>query len=172
MAKYIGQIKSDSVDRYRKNNETNPFYANRVYYAKYKILNPNNLKGKVLVKLKERVLKVATLREGDFFIEVSFLPGDAAYETSDLQIVVPESCSYERSGNIYRMEKNWVTDVFKKEVLKLGVQGDQGLNIILNGELIKMGKNGLFEIDGIEIKHLCFMPRENEYFLVDYECEE
>ena len=70
------------------------------------------------------------------------------------------------------MEKNWVTDVFKREVLKLGVQGDQGLNIILNGELIKMGKNGLFEVDGIEIKHLCFMPRENEYFLVDYECEE
>lgn len=63
----------------------------------------------------------------------------------------------------------------KMKLLQIGVQSSPGLGMCINGEMIKVGRSGLYEIkDGIEIYFIGFLidsltSENNKYFLLDYQ---
>lgn len=53
---------------------------------------------------------------------------------------------------------------------KIGIQGPPSLLMCINGEQIRIGKSGIYEINNsIPITFVGFIPKENDYFIVDYE---
>lgn len=54
---------------------------------------------------------------------------------------------------------------------KIGIQGPPSLLMCINGEQIRIGKNGIYEIsNSIQITFLGFIPKSaSEYFIVDYQ---
>lgn len=53
---------------------------------------------------------------------------------------------------------------------QIGVQSRPGLPMCINGEMIRVGRSGIYEINhGIEIKFLGFMPNDNDHFILDYQ---
>lgn len=53
---------------------------------------------------------------------------------------------------------------------KIGIQGRPSLLMCINGEQIRIGKSGVYEINNsIPIVFAGFIPNENDYFIVDYE---
>lgn len=53
---------------------------------------------------------------------------------------------------------------------QMGVQGQPGLEMCINGEMIRVGRTGIYEINhGVDVTFLGFMPNENDHFLVDYQ---
>ena len=53
---------------------------------------------------------------------------------------------------------------------KIGIQGPPSLLMCINGEQIRIGKSGIYEIsNSIPITFVGFIPKENDYFIVDYE---
>ena len=54
---------------------------------------------------------------------------------------------------------------------KVGIQGPPSLLMCINGEQIRIGKNGIYEINNsIQITFLGFIPKSaSDYFIVDYE---
>ena len=54
---------------------------------------------------------------------------------------------------------------------KVGIQGPPSLLMCINGEQIRIGKNGIYEINNtIQVTFLGFIPKSaSEYFIVDYE---
>lgn len=60
-------------------------------------------------------------------------------------------------------------DKFYK-IIKIGIQGPSALLICINGQQIRIGKSKIFEInEEISIDFLGFVPKANEYFIIDYE---
>lgn len=64
-------------------------------------------------------------------------------------------------------------DVSKEGRLKqIGVQGPTGLQMCIDGEQIKLGRSGLFEINnGIAVSFISFIVTENDdkHFILDYQ---
>lgn len=64
-----------------------------------------------------------------------------------------------------------------KSLAKIGVQGPPSLLMCINGEQIRVGKSGIYEINnGIVISFIGFIPKEStissdglEYFIMDFE---
>ena len=58
-----------------------------------------------------------------------------------------------------------------KGVLKqIGVQSAPGLVMCINGEQIKVGRSGLYEIkNGIEVNFIGFVVEDGRYFILDYQ---
>lgn len=57
-----------------------------------------------------------------------------------------------------------------KSLTKVGIQGRSGLLMCINGEQIRIGKSGVYEINnGMKISSLGFIPTQNDFFLVDFE---
>lgn len=57
-----------------------------------------------------------------------------------------------------------------KSLTKVGIQGRSGLLMCINGEQIRIGKSGVYEINnGMKINSLGFIPTQNDFFLVDFE---
>lgn len=54
---------------------------------------------------------------------------------------------------------------------KVGIQGPPSLLMCINGEQIRIGKNGIYEIsNSIQITFLGFIPKSaSDYFIIDYE---
>lgn len=53
---------------------------------------------------------------------------------------------------------------------KVGIQGPPAMLMCINGEEIRIGKSGVYEInDSVQINFLGFIPTTNDYFIVDYE---
>lgn len=78
-------------------------------------------------------------------------------------------------GNVYlRKLFNIVPDPRNKFITKLGVQGPPSLLMCINGEKIRIGKNRIYEMDNknIKINSLCFCPKEEDFFIADYEYNE
>lgn len=75
--------------------------------------------------------------------------------------------------NQFAIIKNIVKDINK--IVKIGVQGPPSLLMCINGEQIRIGKTGIFEIneDNISISFVGFVPKVKngilEYFIMDYE---
>ena len=75
--------------------------------------------------------------------------------------------------NQFAIIKNIVKDINK--IVKIGVQGPPSLLMCINGEQIRIGKTGIFEIneDNVSISFVGFIPKIKnnvlEYFIMDYE---
>lgn len=62
-------------------------------------------------------------------------------------------------------------DIENKGRLKqIGVQGRAGLEMCINGEMIRVGRSGIYEINhGVDITFIGFIPDESDHFLMDYQ---
>lgn len=62
-------------------------------------------------------------------------------------------------------------DIENKGRLKqIGVQGRPGLEMCINGEMIRVGRSGIYEINhGVDITFIGFIPDEEDHFLMDYQ---
>ena len=53
---------------------------------------------------------------------------------------------------------------------QIGVQSHPGLEMCINGEMIRVGRTGIYEINhGIDINFIGFMPEEDDHFIMDYQ---
>lgn len=53
---------------------------------------------------------------------------------------------------------------------QIGIQSRPGLEMCINGEMIRVGRSGIYEINhGIDITFVGFMPEEDDHFLMDYQ---
>lgn len=78
----------------------------------------------------------------------------------------------ERLDEIYNVIDFLNPAIDNKEVLKqIGVQGPPGLIMSINGEEIRIGRSGLYEINnGVLINFIGFIIEEDEkYFILDYQ---
>ncbi len=75
--------------------------------------------------------------------------------------------------NKFAIIKNVIQNINK--VVKIGVQGPPSLLMCINGEQIRIGKTGIFEINeqNVSISFVGFVPKIKngimEYFIMDYE---
>ena len=60
----------------------------------------------------------------------------------------------------------------------MGLQGPPGLLFSMNGEEIRIGKSGIYEVEGININQLSFVIKNNspipyadnlDYFIMDFQ---
>jgi hypothetical protein len=57
----------------------------------------------------------------------------------------------------------------KPILLKLGIQAEEGTNVRINGVDIKIGKTGIYELDGlVAVKSLIFPNGANEDTIIDF----
>lgn len=93
--------------------------------------------------------------------------------TSDMQVEGAIGRKMTIVINQFAIIKNIVKDINK--IVKIGVQGPPSLLMCINGEQIRIGKTGIFEIneDNISISFVGFVPKVKndilEYFIMDYE---
>ena len=53
---------------------------------------------------------------------------------------------------------------------QIGIQSRPGLEMCINGEMIRVGRSGIYELNhGIDITFIGFMPEEDDHFLMDYQ---
>lgn len=73
------------------------------------------------------------------------------------------------SIKIYKIN-NGLTNNNIAKIYKMGIQGTPGLLMCINGEAIRIGPSGIYEIkNGYKITFLRFIKRKsNEHFIVDY----
>lgn len=75
-----------------------------------------------------------------------------------------------RVDEIINVIDNYISGI--KKLKQIGVQGRPGLQMCIDGESIKIGRTGIYEINHeISIKFLGFIitPDENNYFILDYQ---
>lgn len=93
--------------------------------------------------------------------------------TSDMQVEGAIGRKMTIVINQFAIIKNIVKDINK--IVKIGVQGPPSLLMCINGEQIRIGKTGIFEIneDNVSISFVGFIPKVKnnilEYFIMDYE---
>ena len=93
--------------------------------------------------------------------------------TSDMQVEGAIGRKMTIVINQFAIIKNIVKNINK--IVKIGVQGPPSLLMCINGEQIRIGKTGIFEIneDNISISFVGFIPKVKndilEYFIMDYE---
>lgn len=93
--------------------------------------------------------------------------------TSDMQVEGAIGRKMTIVINQFAIIKNIVRDINK--IVKIGVQGPPSLLMCINGEQIRIGKTGIFEIneDNVSISFVGFVPKVKnnilEYFIMDYE---
>lgn len=53
---------------------------------------------------------------------------------------------------------------------QIGVQSRPGLEMCIDGEMIRVGRSGIYEINhGVDIYFVGFMPEERDHFIMDYQ---
>lgn len=80
--------------------------------------------------------------------------------------------SIDRFDEIYNVIDYLQPSIDSKYILKqIGIQGPPGLLMSINGEAIKIGRSGLYEINnGIDTTFIGFIIENNEkYFVLDYQ---
>lgn len=86
-----------------------------------------------------------------------------------------EESGEHRSASISDVEiRPVVNKIINKKIRKLGVQGPPSMLMCINGEPIRIGKNGIYELNNpnINIDFLSFIPKLNDFFIIDYQYEE
>ena len=80
--------------------------------------------------------------------------------------------SIDRLDEVYNIINYLNTSIDNKSALKqIGIQGPPGLLMNINGEAIRVGRSGLYEINnGIKITFIGFIVEADEkYFILDYQ---
>lgn len=168
------------------------------YYIRFKVYkkaNPQTIKIKLVNTNKTsdniQVLKSIVVeggRESDYSsYEIVISPNNTynrilfelQRELEDYNTINADG-TYGRICNIYidRLDEvynviNYLNPLINKSnLLQIGVQSAPGLLMCINGEEIKVGRSGLYEIlNGYKISFIGFIvePDDNKYFILDYQ---
>lgn len=77
-----------------------------------------------------------------------------------------------RLDEIYNVMNYLTTIINKSALLQIGVQSAPGLLMCINGEEIRVGRSGLYEIlNGYKVTFIGFIvePNDNKHFMLDYQ---
>lgn len=77
-----------------------------------------------------------------------------------------------RLDEIYNIIDYLTTIINKSALLQIGVQSAPGLLMCINGEEIRVGRSGLYEIlNGYKVTFIGFIvePNDNKHFMLDYQ---
>ena len=77
-----------------------------------------------------------------------------------------------RLDEIYNVIDYLTTIINKSTLLQIGVQSAPGLLMCINGEEIRVGRSGLYEIlNGYKVTFIGFIvePNDNKHFMLDYQ---
>lgn len=77
-----------------------------------------------------------------------------------------------RLDEIYNVIDYLTTIINKSALLQIGVQSAPGLLMCINGEEIRVGRSGLYEIlNGYKVTFIGFIvePNDNKHFMLDYQ---
>ena len=166
------------------------------YFIRFKIYKNTTLPQNVnlLLENDERVQKIETIQvepgnatEGNIY-EIIFSP-NSAYDNIHFSkeraieeySLINEDGTYGTPLKIEVLNLYEINNVIshldsaienKGRLKQIGVQAEPGLHMCIDGESIKVGKSGIYEINnGISIQFLGFLiePNDNKFFLLDYQ---
>ncbi len=133
--------------------------SNIVYFEA--IISPNSNYNQVIWELRRTTLDYTTMTGSD--------PG---------RKMIIQDCVFTKLNDVLTYLKQSSTYEGLQYLTKIGVQGPPSLLMCINGEQIRIGKTGIYEInhDDIKITSISFVPKiidpitnELEYFIMDFE---
>ena len=72
------------------------------------------------------------------------------------------------SVHLYNIRNILMEDIKQPSLVKIGVQGPPGFLMCINGEEIRVGRSGIYEItNGYKVNFIGFVS--NDYFIMDYQ---
>lgn len=123
-------------------------------YSSYEIvISPNNTYNRVLFELQRELEDYNTINEDGTYGRICNIYID-------------------RLDEVYNVINYLNPLINKSSLLQIGVQSAPGLLMCINGEEIKVGRSGLYEIlNGYKISFIGFIvePDDNKYFILDYQ---
>lgn len=148
------------------------------YYLRFAVTGNTSYSQKFTIKLTSsdltQTIETYTVpaTSGKKYFEVLFTP-NASYTGVVLEVSRTTADSRIMSVTIedFYIVNNIISNFGTAEIKKIGVQGDPGQIMCLNGECIRIGRSGFYEIDnGYSITSIGFVIREStDYFIVDYQ---
>lgn len=123
-------------------------------YSSYEIvISPNNTYNRILFELQRELEDYNTINEDGTYGRICNIYID-------------------RLDEVYNVINYLSSLINKSSLLQIGVQSAPGLLMCINGEEIKVGRSGLYEIlNGYKISFIGFIvePDDNKYFILDYQ---
>lgn len=123
-------------------------------YSSYEIvISPNNTYNRILFELQRELEDYNTINADDTYGRICNIHID-------------------RLDEVYNVINYLSSLINKSSLLQIGVQSAPGLLMCINGEEIKVGRSGLYEIlNGYKISFIGFIvePDDNKYFILDYQ---
>lgn len=123
-------------------------------YSSYEIvISPNNTYNRILFELQRELEDYNTINENGTYGRICNIYID-------------------RLDEVYNVINYLNPLINKSSLLQIGVQSAPGLLMCINGEEIKVGRSGLYEIlNGYKISFIGFIvePDDNKYFILDYQ---
>lgn len=189
----------DSIIKLSEDNELIQVDENgrqNSYYLKFLIYKQENLEQLITIKLRNeqkvktlKTFKIAAGLTTDYVIFETIITPNDNYNQIDFELsrvvedynIINEDGSY---GRIVSLEVKKLASIFNiinylnpsidnvGKLKQIGVQGPSGMLMSINGEEIRVGNSGIYEINyGVSISSLGFIIEENDnkIFLLDYQ---
>lgn len=170
------------------------------YYMRFKIYKKEDSEQLVTIKLVNtnktednqqtiKTVKIESGLENDYSTFDIVIAPNATY--NNIQFIlnrVVDDYNTVDENNIYGRKMNITIDSLKEiynvietlnpsidnlgRLKQIGVQSAPGLMMSIEGELIRVGRSGIYEINnGVSIKYIGFIvePNDNKYFVLDYQ---
>lgn len=178
----IGQLRRNKINDYISDIDTSfsdniitgNFIAAKHYYISIDINTTTQQEQNISIVLKnsesgqEQTIKRMKIMNGENeSIETVFVP-NAAYD----QIIIKNCTNYTVALNQAAEINNVLTKLGINKLTKIGVQGPSGLVMDINGEEIRIGRFGIYElIRRIDINFISFIVNndDNRFFILDYQ---
>lgn len=178
----IGQLRRNKINDYISDIDTSfsdniitgNFIAAKHYYISIDINTTTQQEQNISIVLKnsengqEQTIKRMKIMNGDNeSIETVFVP-NAAYD----QIIIKDCTNYTVALNQAAEINNVLTKLGINKLTKIGVQGPSGLVMDINGEEIRIGRFGIYElIRRIDINFISFIVNNDDdrFFILDYQ---
>lgn len=121
------------------------------------IITPNSEYNQIVWELKRTII--------DYQTSIENVSGRL------MQIQIEEDNSFFKLKDIFKSIFGNSSNI--KGFSKIGVQGPPLLLMCINGQQIRVGYNGIYEINnGMKITSISFVPAADDYFIMDYEYQE
>ena len=82
---------------------------------------------------------------------------------------LPEDTNIEMSLSLYTV-KNILEYIGADSLIRIGIQGNPGTLICINGEPLRISSSGIFELNNLRIliNSIGIIPKEKGFFIIDY----
>lgn len=166
-----------------------PLKKNAIYHIRFKMGTYNMVPFRLVLanadKTKKMTIKRINPRASEVY-EAIFMPNSADYNTLVFErvranagdstgSVVPISSS---NIELYELKDIMQSGMFPSDKLhQIGVQGPSGMLFSVNGEELRIGKSGIYELQGVTVSQLGFVVKKSastpfadgyDYFILDY----